>query len=796
MEMKTILRNFLSALRRFRLATTLNVVGLSVSFAAFIIIMMQVRYERTFDSCHPNISRIYRVEVDVKDYKGLIIHSRPFIDAVIASSPLIERATLYCPYTGDYYFTIMQGQDKVGFKESFITCYPEITDMFRFEMLEGRADCLKDGENVLIPESMARKFFGHDPAVGKRLNMEESMWGKKANGFLVVGGVYKDFPGNTQLNNIIYTALNDDKTKDSWISRNYYCYVMLAPDASPATVAENFSRTFDFSKSHEGDEDVQISLRPFEDIYYLNESQDGNLVKSGNPETTRLLVVIAFLIIVVAAINFTNFSTALTPLRIKSINTQKVLGSPDAVLRLSLLVEAMGIAFLSFLLSLFLIYLLNRPEILAFVKADLTLANNVELLVSVGALSLVVGLIAGLYPAYYITSFPPALVLKGSFGLSPAGRKLRTVLMGFQFVVSIVLIIGAFFIYLQNRYMQHFPLGFDKDRIAVVELNGKMEGESKGLYVNKLKEYPGIEDVAFSQQKLGAQDRYMTWGGSYKDQGVQLDALPVSWNFIDVMGMQRTGGRQLTESDEKGEKMTFIVFDSMRKRYDMKDGDSFIIPWLGEDYPIEIAGSVKDTHFSSLRGNLEGGVLIINYWGALPVSYIRIKAGADLAEAVSHIRKTVAEIDPAYPVDVQFYDTILDSLYRQEENLSMMVFLFSLLAIIISLVGVFGLVVFESQYRKKEIGIRKVHGSTVSGILEMLSKRYVAIVLICFVLAAPLAWYGVTKWLEGFAYKTPLYLWVFVAALFVVMVITLATVIFQSWKAATANPVESIKNDN
>lgn len=220
------------------------------------------------------------------------------------------------------------------------------------------------------------------------------MWGKKANGFLVVGGVYKDFPGNTQLNNIIYTALNDDKTKDSWISRNYYCYVMLAPDASPATVAENFSRTFDFSKSHEGDEDVQISLRPFEDIYYLNESQDGNLVKSGNPETTRLLVVIAFLIIVVAAINFTNFSTALTPLRIKSINTQKVLGSPDAVLRLSLLVEAMGIAFLSFLLSLFLIYLLNRPEILAFVKADLTLANNVELLVSVGALSLVVGLIA------------------------------------------------------------------------------------------------------------------------------------------------------------------------------------------------------------------------------------------------------------------------------------------------------------------------------------------------------------------------------------------------------------------
>lgn len=793
--MKTIIRNFLSVLRRFRLATALNVLGLSVSFAAFIIIMMQVRYEKTFDTCHTNIDCIYRVEVDMKDYKGLIIHSRPFVDAVIASSPLIGQATIYCPYTGEYYFTVMQGQDKAGFKEPFITCYPGITGMFDFEMVEGQAGCLKEGENVLIPASMARKLFGDEPAVGRRLNIDEAIWGKKTGGYLVVGGVYKDFPGNTQLNNVIYTSLNDDRTLDSWISRNYYCYVMLAPGADPATVAESFNRSFDFSKSHEGDEEVEITLRPFRDIYYLNESPDGTLIKSGNPETTRLLMVIAFLIIIVAAINFTNFSTALTPLRIKSINTQKVLGSPDAVLRLSLLVEAMAIAFLSFLLSLLLIYLLNRPETLAFVKADLSLSNNVGLLLQAGALSLAVGLVAGAYPAYYITSFPPALVLKGSFGLSPAGRKLRTVLMGFQFVVSIVLIIGAFFIDLQNRYMQHFPLGFDKDRIAVVELNGRMAADSKEVYVNKLKEYPGIEDVAFSQQKLGAQDRYMTWGGTYKEQGVQIDALPVSWNFIDVMGMQRTGGRQLTEADEQGQKMTFVVFDSMRKKHDMKDGDSFTIPWLGDGYPIEIAGSVKDTHFSSLRGDLEDGVLIINYWGQLTVSYIRIKAGADLAATVDHIRRTVAEIDPAYPVDVQFYDTILDSLYRQEENLRMMVFLFSLLAIIISLVGVFGLVVFESQYRRKEIGIRKVHGSTVGGILRMLSRRYVSIVLVCFVLAAPLAWYGVTKWLEGFAYKTPVRLWVFAAALLVVMAITLATVIFQSWKAATANPVESIKNE-
>ena len=228
----------------------------------------------------------------------------------------------------------------------------------------------------------------------------------------------------------------------------------------------------------------------------------------------------------------------------------------------------------------------------------------------------------------------------------------------------------------------------------------------------------------------------------------------------------------------------------------MKDGDSFIIPWMGTDESSEIAGFVKDVHFSSLRGKMENTALIINYyWGQLAVSYIRIKAGTNLPEAVNYIRNVVADIDPAYPVDVQFYDTIFDSLYRQEENLSMMVFLFSLLAIIISLVGVFGLVVFESQYRKKEIGIRKVLGSTTEEIIVMFNKTYIRILCVCFVLGAPIAGYVVHRWLENFAYKTPMYWWVYLIAFAIIAVITILTVTFQNWRAANENPVHSIKNE-
>ena len=641
----------------------------------------------------------------------------------------------------------------------------------------------------MVPRSLADKLFGEDiSAVGKTLRAEENIWTKSAKLF-TIGAVYKDFPENTQLRNVVYTAIDPDYNINNFSSSNWVCYLLLDNPAMADEVADNFNRHFDFKKIyHEGE---QIRLVPLTDIYYMNETQDGGTFRSGNKEVTALLFGIALLIVIVAAINFTNFSTSLTPLRIKSINTQKVLGSSDTLLRRSLLIEAALISFIAWLVSLVIVWGLDWAEALPFIEADLSLVSNLPIVFLCGIVALVIGWLAGIYPAYYITSFPPALVLKGSFGLSPSGRKLRTTLICVQFVVSIVLIIGACFVQIQNSYMRNFSLGFDKDQVAIVELNETMYNKHHDTYVNRLKENPGIEDVAFAMEKVGSKDGYNTNGGNYKGKDFQYFIIIASSNFLRVMGIPVIEGRDFSKADELSDHVSYIFNRTAMEGLDMQVGDAFDSYSSGH-----LIGFSDDVKFTSLRGGEDNIAFLVGNFGySLPISYIRLKAGSDIHAVVGHIQETMRELDPSYPFNIEFYDEIFNHLYRKEENLRDLVTVFSLLAIIISLVGVFGLVVFETQYRRKEIGIRKVHGATVGEILLMFNKAYLRIVGICFVIAAPVAWQGVKMWLEGFAYKTPLHWWVFLIALLIVTVITLLTVSFQNWKAANENPVNSIKSE-
>ena len=772
------------------MATFLNVAGLAVAFAVFIVILIQVRYERNFDRCHPTAGRIFRVDRNITGMFSTIL-PRGFIEAVIHSSPHIEAGTVLRPSFGmkNVYLSVEKEGERFGTKEGVTTCSPVMPKMFEFPILEGDINCLEDPEKVMIPESIALKLYGQRDVVGKSIKAEEAIWTKTPTHF-TIGAVYRDFPENTQLDNDIYTAIDADLDINEFGPSNYICYLLLDDAASAQDVKDNFNSKFDFSaKMH--DPELKMGLVPLTDIYYLDEEKAFGVFRSGNREVTDLLVGIALLIIVVAGINFTNFSTALTPLRIKSINTQKVLGSSQGVLRRALLIEAVLISLTAWLVSLCLVYGLDTTQLLPFVEADLNLLQNLPVVLISGIIALVTGVVAGLYPSYYVTSFPPALVLKGSFGLSPSGRKLRTILIGIQYVVSIILIIGSCFINLQNGYMRKFSLGFDKDQVAIVELNATLYAKHRQTYVNKLKEFSGIEDVAFSVEKIGAKDGYCTNGGTFKEKEFSYFFLLSSYNILKVLGTPVTEGRDFSRADELSDETSYIFSRSAQVDLDMQAGDIF------ETFqPGHIIGFIGDLKLTSLRnGDKNIAFAVGNFDYPMTVSYIRLKVGTDIQEAVGHIRKVMKELDPSYPFEIEFYDDIFNQLYHKEEALRGLITVFSLLAILISLVGVFGLVIFDTQYRRKEIGVRKVHGATVGEILIMFNKAYLRLIVVCFVIAVPVAWMGVKSWLEGFVYKVPVYWWVFAVALFIVSTVTLLTVTFQNWKAANANPVDSLKSE-
>lgn len=543
--MKTILRNLLSVLRRFKMATLLNVLGLSIAFAAFILIMIQVEYDRNFDRGYTDTESIFRVEVMFED-GGQAVICRPLADAFIQSSPHIVAGTLSNPWGGDLFFSVEENGVRNTFKEQCINVYPEFTKVFDFKFEEGNPEALQEPNIVLLPQSMAQKLFGNQSAVGKQLRLE--------NGdHLTVGGVYKDYPRNSSVRNCIYQKMDPKENAQSWGNWNYIFYIRLDNPKNVEGLFENFKAHFDPALIKDnsfswGGSGMTFRINPLPDVHYTTDVKYDQTPKASR-QTLMILFAIAIVIVIIAGINFTNFSTALTPMRIKSINTQKVLGGKESVIRFALILEAVLISIISYLLGLLLVYIAGKTEIASLINADISLSMHIGLVLATAFISIATGLLAGIYPAYYMTSFPPALVLKGSFGLSPKGRQLRNALIGVQYVASFGLIIGATFMYLQNYYMQNTPLGYDKDEIIITNMNNNIR-KSRDAFASQVKSFSGIEEVTYAEMLLSSQDQYMGWGRKYRDKDIQFQCLPVEPSFLKVMNVKISEGRDFREEDK------------------------------------------------------------------------------------------------------------------------------------------------------------------------------------------------------------------------------------------------------
>ena len=795
--MKLMIRNLLYLFKRFKTAVVLNLFGLTIAFAAFLLIVMQVDYEMNYDAMHSKSGRTFRLEANHGEFEHNAIHCLMFSDAFVNSSAHITDYSYRYPfYGGERYCQIDevddQGEAKV-FKENFQLCLPNISDVFDFHMKEGSVECLSIPGSVLIPESVAKRLFDKQSAIGKRIRMSGSSgWQPVSTTILTIGGVYKDFPGNTTVQNRIYVPMDQlDLLKSSWQMYANEIYVTLDDPLNKEEVLDHFNKTFDFAKSQMGSaQEIALRLTPLKDVYYTHDTTfDFN--PKGHRETNYVLLGIAFLILFIAGINFTNLTTSLIPLRLKTINTHRVLGCSIYKLQAISLIESIVICLISYILALFIVNDLSYTPIANWVDADIRLSQYKGLILLTALIAILTGCLAGLYPAIRSTSYAPALVLKGSFGLSPKGKKVRVALIGFQYTVSIALIIVTLFMGLQNHFMTSSEqLGFNKDQVAIVHLTPEIYAKHKPQYIQKLKDYPGIEDVAFSVYELSKEDDMIDLEyARHEDKDVFFKVFYASENFLSVMDIQVEEGRDFTREDLNKAQSDYIINPAAERDFHLHPGDRF--------NDRTVLGVSKDFRFNSCRIASSPFVFALNNDIPNPklVSYIRFNSKTNLQEAVAHVRETLKEIDPTFPFEISFYNTILNNLYQKEQTLGKLISLFGIMAILISIVGVFGLVLFETQYRRKEIGIRKINGATTGQILLMFNKTYIRIVSVCFIISIPIAWMGTQQWLENFAYKTPLHLWVFIVAFLIILSVTIGTVTFRNWQAANENPVNSVKSE-
>ena len=790
--MKTIIRNFTSIFRKFATANLLNLLGLSLAFASFFVIMTQVNFDLSYNKSITEHENLFRMTLKLgpgEDDYGTTL-PRPVVERLASASPHVTGYSVRNGWINYDQFVV----DNQEYSLNLIYGEREFLSVFKPTVISGDVKGLDQIGNIVLPRSEALRMFGTTDAAGKTMKYK---WDDKT--FYNVCAVIEDYPENNLLHGACFISTNwNEGNYNNW---NYDAYIRVDDVANlPAvqnslrqTAIELFKDKFELNTKEE-EEVLQVVLTNVADAHF-SKFLDKSAPARGS---IYLLICFSLLIVVIAAVNFMNFSLAETPMRIRSINTQKVLGATTASLRGSLLAEAVLISLIAFILALLIVYLAHDLGLQELVQGSILLQDHQLLIALTLLLSIIVGLMAGAYPSYYVTSFPPALVLKGSFGLSPKGRMLRSVLICLQFIVSFMLVIGVGIMYLQSYLIYHTDYGFDKDEVLVVRTAPDTRNKVDAIDAD-LRSISGIEGASLAMNVLGSKDSYMTWGRGEGEKHTNFTCIFVDWRFLDVMGIDIVEGRNFRKDDGD----VYIFNESAKKKY----------PWLTVDQPINdrdypVVGFCKDIKYASLR--VDDTQLPIaffvprpsgEYWGNgywRNHMLVRVAKGVDKREAKQKVMEVVNKYEKGQSLDIsglRYMDEVLEKTYQQEERFTTQILLFSLLAILISIIGVFGMTMFESEYRRKEIGIRKVFGSSTKEILTMFNSRYLYILLGCFVVAAPIGYFLGEHWLEGFAVRTAISPLLFLVSFLLIALITMLTVTYQSWKNASENPIHSIKNE-
>ena len=786
------------SLTKNKLSACINIGGLAAGMAVAMLIAFWIYDEWSFDRQPDN----YRSIAQVMENQALngVYQTQKEIPATVADE-------MRGKFAGDFKYIVLSSQKfnhilASGEKKLIKTgifIEPQAPDMLTLSMLEGDRAGLKDPHSILLSASLAKAIFADADALGKTIRMDDSLSVK-------VTGVYKDFPYNSTLREITFLApwdlyaSTDPETQNNrhlWQDNNWQVFVQLAGgdmeriSAKIRTIKSDNDNTVKASDPFK----PTLFLHPMTRWHLYSEFKDGVSV-GGRIQYVRLFGLIGAFVLLLACINFMNLSTARSEKRAKEVGIRKAIGSVRGQLIIQFFSESLLVALLAFLVSLVLVQL-SMPFFneLSDKQIAIPWPNPVFWFYGI-AFSLLTGLVAGSYPALYLSSFQPVKVLKGVFRTGRLASLPRKVLVVTQFTVSTALIIGTVFVFRQVQFARNRPVGYDQTGLMMIQVHTNDLHNHFAAFRGDLLNTGAVTEVAESTSQtteMGDVNSNLSWTGKGPDATADNFAMKgVTQGYAKTIGLKFLEGRDFRTGPTGYDAMTMILSESTAKGMGLKEPIGKTIVWMG--YKFTVIGVVKDLVMASPYDPLVPTIYYIAPYSIYTVN-IRINPDLSAAEAVRRIGRVFTKYSPVEPFDYKFADEEYDAKFRAEERVGKLAGFFTLLAVFISCLGLFGLATFVAEQRQRELGVRKVLGATVFSLWKMLSGDFVGLVVLSCLIAIPIAWYLLHQWLQNYTYHTPISWWIFVAAGVGAILITLITVSFQSIKAALMNPVKSLRSE-
>jgi putative ABC transport system permease protein len=789
----------------------INITGLAIGLSCFLLIALYVMDELSFDRFYPNADRIYRINSDIK-FGGANLHMPVTSDMMGGllkkDYPQVEQYTRVYTFSGDK--LIKKGNDYID-EAKVAHVDSTFFDVFEIPVIEGDVKHALDEPNtVVVTESAAKKYFNTTHVVGKTIETKDSK-----NPLYKITAVVKDIPKNAHFHfDFFFSMKNVNYNWGQITSHNFFTYLRLRKGTDYKVFEKNFDQYVDkyvvpaakafmninsMEEFKKAGNSLVYTMMPLTQIH-LYSDRSFELSPGGNVQYVYIFSAVALFILLIACINFMNLTTAHSANRAKEVGIRKVLGTEKRNLITQFLFESTLMVFFSLLIAIAIVYfvlpLFNNVASKQMAITSLFTPNILPLLV---VLPFVVGLMAGSYPAFYLSAFKPIEILKGKLKLGSKSGGLRSVLVVFQFATSIILIVGTIVVYEQLNYIQTKNLGYNKDQLLVVDgissLNKNVDAfknevlQMNGVVTGTVSGFLPVTN-SYRSDNTYSKDAVMT-----AQNGFDMQNWYVDYDYIKTLGMQIIKGRNFSR-EFGGDSTSVIINETTAKTlgYTNPVGQKIYtsIDSKGATAALTIIGVVKNFNFETLHQDV--GPLCFRLGGGGGSGIFKVNT-ADIKNLIASVQNKWKTLAQGLPFSYRFLNESFDEMYRAEQRAGKIALIFSVLAIFIACLGLFGLATFIAEQRTKEIGIRKVLGASVKGIVQMLSKDFIKLVAIAFVFAVPLAWWAMHTWLQDFAYRISIEWWIFAFAGIMAMIIALLTISFQAIKAAVANPVKSLRTE-